>query len=261
MSINSGYKELDYCVHSVMVDMQETSTINYPRYLKWAIDSYKELNLYQSTVIKTVELQIEDNMTIDFPDDYISYVAIGVNVNGKIWTLTQRSDMVLDRRDDCPIAISEAVQMSNQLPSSQILAIVPYRYFFGGSYRGGQYVAEQYAYGGGWNYKGYFREDTEMKRFQFSSTFPKTTIILEYKATGFNCDGTVQIKSAAIPVIVSYIHWQRAENNNRVPMAEKERKRKLHIVEFEKLKHFNLAFTLSEFRDAKNKSIKSTPKR
>lgn len=261
MSIDSGYKELDYCVHSVMSDLQETSTVNYPRYLKWAIDCYQELNLYLSPVIKTVELQIEDNMTIPFPDDYISYTAIGVNVNNKIWTLTQRSDMVLDRREDCPISLAQAAAMSQQQTQSQVLAIVPYRYFFGGSYRGGQYVAEQFAYGGGWNYKGYFREDTEFKRFQFASTVPKTTIILEYKASGISCDGTVQVKREAIPAIVAYIHWHRIEHNNRVPMAEKERKRRLYIVEYEKLKHYTLSFTVSEFMDAKNKTIRSTPKR
>lgn len=262
MEINSGYKDLDYCVHSVMADLSEDTTKNYSRYLKWAIDCYNELNLYSSTVIKTAEIQVEDNNTIAFPDDYIDYTAIGVNINGYIWTLTMRNDMVLNRKDDCPVSLERAIAISEQnAPTTQVLAYVPYKYFFGGSYRGGQYVGEQYAYGGGWNYKGYYRIDEEMKRIQFASIVPKCTIILEYKASGISCDGTVQIKQPAVAAIVAFIHWKRVEFNNRVPMAEKDRARREYIVQFNILKHYNLMFTMSEYLDSKRKTIKSTPKR
>jgi len=261
MNIKSGFKELDYCVHSVMADLDETSTVNYPRYLKWAIDCFNELNLYVSPVIKTVELQIEDNLTIPYPEDYINYVAIGVNINGKLWTLTRNDDIALDRRENCPVALAEAVTLSQDQTQNQILSIIPYRYYFGGTFRGGQYVGEQYAFGGGWNYKGYYTEDHEKKRFQFSSAVPKSTIVLEYKSTGIDCDGSVQVPMPSIPAIVSYIHWKRIEHNNRVPMADKERKYSLWKVEFQKLRHYNLMFTMSEYLDNKWKTIRSTPKR
>lgn len=261
MDIKSGFKDIDYCVHSVMSDMDETSTVNYPRYLKWAIDCFHELNLYLSPVIKTVELQIEDNLTIPFPDDYINYIAIGVNLHGRLWTLTRNDDIVLDRREDCPVSLAEAAALSQEQTNTQLISIVPYRYYFGGAFRGGQYVGEQYAFGGGWNYKGYYTEDTEKKRFQFSSAIPKTTIVLEYKSSGIDCDGSVQIPLPSVAAIVSYIHWKRVEHNSSMPTVEKERKYGLWVKEFQKLKHYNLMFTMSEFRDAKNKTTRQTPKR
>lgn len=260
MEIKSGFKDIDYCVHSVMADLDETSTVNYSRYLKWAIDCFHELNLYLSPVIKTVELQIEDNLTVPFPDDYINYIAIGVNINGRLWTLTRNDDIVLRRGEECPISLQEAQALSQQT-DNQIISVIPYRYYFGGAFRGGQYVGEQYAFGGGWNYKGYYTEDTEKRRFQFASTVAKSKIILEYKSSGIDCDGSVQIQIPSVASIVSYIHWKRVEHNSSMPTVEKERKYGLWVKEFQKLKHYNLMFTMSEFLDNKWKTIRSVPKR
>jgi len=261
-ALNKGTRTMDYIASQVMADVEEVTTKNYQRYLQMGINCYLyELKLTSSPTIKTVNLTVADNGTIDFPDDYIDYVVIGVCLNGHIWTLTRNDSLCLYRGEDCPVELSEAMQLSQDQTQEQLSLLVPFGYYFGGGFRGGQYVGELYSLGGGWNGKGYYRIDTEKRRIAFSKVAPGTEIILEYSATGINCDGSMEVPFQAVPAIIAYIHWKRIEYNDKYPSHEKERKRREYIVQFQALKHYNLMFTVDEYLDAKYRTIKMTPKR
>lgn len=255
-------KNLDYICHSVMADLQESTTKNYSRYLKWAIDCFRELTLFVFPCIKTKYLSVSDTLTVPFPDDYIDYTAIGINIGGRLWTLTLNPDLVPGKLDDCDLPIDVATARPD------LGAIYPYYYFFSGAFRNGQYVGEQYSIGGGWNRKGYFNVDRERKQFQFSSLVPQTEIVLEYHSTGISCDGTVEIPYESISAFLAFIHWKRTEHDQELKrksingwLAACATQKRLWMEEFYKLKHYQLMFTVSEYLDAKWKTIKSTPKR
>lgn len=261
-TLNQGVRSIDYIANMVIAEAEDVTDRNYQRYLQLAINCYLyELKLSTSPTIKTVHLQMDDNRTIPFPEDYINYTAIGVCLNGSIWTLSLNNAMCLNRAEDCPVELAQAAQLSQDSTPEQISFIVPFNYYFTGAVRGGQYVGEQYSYGGGWNKKGYFRIDNEMRRIEFSSSVPTTDIILEYNSTGINCDGTMMIPFEAVAAVKAYVHWQRIEHNQKISSSEKERKRREYITQFNILKHYKLSFTVSEYLDAKYKTIKSTFKR
>ncbi len=253
--IQHATKNLDYCVHSVMADINDTTTKHYQQFLKWGFDAYRELNLFSLPQIKTRYLTMSANRTVELPDDYVNYTAIGINIGGQYWLLTRNDGMALRRTEDCPTDI--------QSVSSVDTTILPYSYEFSGYYRNGQYVGEQYAVGGGWNTQGYYRIDTELGRIQFSSVVPNAQIVLEYKSTGVDCDGTVEIPYQAITAVVAYIHWKRVQNdeNKRRSGGEIADRKKDWTSAFNNLKHYNLMFTMQEYLDSKWSTIKSTPRR
>lgn len=261
MNVTGATKNIDYIVHSVMADLKETDTKNFPYYLKWALDGYRELNLFSLPCIKTVCLPVSNILTIDLPDDYVKYTAIGIRLKNHIFLLGRNDDMLLRRDDDCEVPIETVVQKPDHFAG-----IFPYYYFFSGVFRNGQYVGEQYAQGGGWSRKGYYKIDEEMHRIQFSGMIPKTEIILEYKSTGLSCDGSVEVPNQAISALNAFVHWQRVEHDESLKGLRNygmqvDRKERLWKIEFNKLKHYNLMFTVQEFLDAKWRTIKQTPKR
>lgn len=261
MNVKSATKPIMYIVHSVATDLRETNTNNYPYYLKFALDCYRELNLFTLPSIKTVNLTFSDAFTVDLPDDYVNYTAIGVRIGRHIYLLGRDDKLVLNRSDECPTPIEEVLQAPDRFAQ-----LFPYGYFFSGAFRNGQYVGEQYAYGGGWNSKGYYRVDLEKHQIQFSNIIPKTEIILEYKSTGMDCDGSVEIPYEAISAMTAFVHWKRIQYDESIKnarfkaleMSDRERQWK---IEFGKLRHYRLMFTVQEFMDSKYRTIKSTPKR
>jgi len=253
---------MNYKTTSIIAELKETNTNNYQYYLQQGINCYLyELKLSSSPTIKTVTLTISNNGTIDFPNDYINYTVIGVCLNGKIWTLTQNDEMCLNRSPDCPVELDAAIALSQESTSDAISAIVPYGYYFNSAFRNGQYVGEQYSFGGGWNNKGYYRVDHEKRRFEFSRLQPGAEVILEYNATGLNCDGTMVVPFQTVAAIKNYIHWQNVEHDRSVGLGEKQRKERQYIVQFNILKHYNLMFTMDEYLDVKYRASKSTVKR
>ncbi len=254
---SQGFRNLDYAIHSVMADNMEPSSVNYQRYLKWAIDCYNDLSLYRFPSIKTVELTVKDNFTVDLPEDYVDFVAIGVYLSGRLWTLTRNDRLERKPIEDCNVPIESATQDLN----GQFAGITPYGYIFGGSFRNGQYVGEQFAYGGGWNHQGYYHVDIANRRIEFSNVIRGKKLILEYIGNGISCDGTAEIPFASVPVFTSYIHWMSAEHDRTVGDGQKERKRQLYYIEYNKYAHQTLMFTMDEFLDYKYRTVKMTPKR
>lgn len=254
-------KNLDYICHSVMADLKEVGTKNYPYYLKWAIDCFRELNLFVLPVVKTVILPVGPNNTIDLPGDFVKYTAIGVNIRGHLWLLGLNNSMVPNTIEECPVPITDVVAN----PTLTYADIYPYYYFFSGMFRGGQYVGEQYARGGGWSSRGYYMINEERRQIQFQGVVPQTEIVLEYKSTGVNCDGTVCIPYETVSAHLAFVHWQRVEHDQSLSvntrLAEAPRKERLWIKEFNKLKHYKLAFTMQEFLDNRYRTSRQTPKR
>lgn len=254
-------KPIAYVVHSVAADLGETSTKYYQKYLKWAFDCYRELNLFILPCIKTVVLTVNDNLTVDLPDDYVNYTAIGVKIGRHLYLLGRDDKLLFNQAEDCEVPIDQVVAKPDHFAG-----LFPYYYFFGGAFRNGQYVGEQYALGGGWSRKGYYRINESERKIQFGSMVPKTEVILEYKSTGVDCDGSVEIPYEAISAMTSFIHWQRIEHDEslkglRTYPSQVQQKYGLWKSEFKKLKHYTLMFTVQEYLDSKYRTLRQTPKR
>lgn len=256
--IQSATKNLDYVVHKVMADLRETNTKNYPFYLNWAFDGYQDMNLYANPKIVTKWINISGTNTICLPSDYVDYISIGINICGRLYLLGLNNNMVLNRKDECEVPIETIATKSPNITGE---GIWPFYYFFSGAFRGGQYVGEQYAMGGGWSSRGYYKIDPERKEIQFQSVVPRSEIILEYRSTGIDCDGTVEVPYAAVPAIKAFIHWQRIENNDKESLADKRGKERLYGIEFNNFRKLKQRFTIQEYLDAKYRVSTAGPSR
>ena len=259
--ITGSTKNLDYIVHAVLADLGENHTRNYAYYLHWAFAGFRDLNLYGQSTVKTKWITMSDTNTICLPDDFVDYISVGITLCGRVFLLSLNDSMSPQKCVECPVPI-------DQIPAKNFHGfdgIFPYYYFFSGAFRGGQYVGEQFAMGGGWNSHGYFKIDRERKEIQFKSVVPRAEIVLEYLSTGIECDGTVEVPYAAVPAIQAYIHWQKVEHDQRmnpkVQLDKARAKERLYGIEFKNFRKRKQKFSVSEYLENKYKVSKATPTR
>jgi len=250
---------LDYCVAQVMADRGENDTAIYEKYLSFANKAFRKMNLYTLPTIKTETLVVDELNRAWLPDDYVNYLAIGVIVGDHIVTLTLDSKLKFNLGDCKPDAMTDIVQQVGTNPNA--LGIYGYGYYFGQMWRDGQFVGEMYGIGGGYNSNGYYRLNEGEGFIQLGSVVAGQEIVLEYKATGYGCDGNVSIPYGAIDAIVSFIHWQIVEFDRAEPMNNKIRKKQLHDQDYIAARAFFNRTHISEFLDAKYRTGKQTPKR
>jgi hypothetical protein len=226
--------------------------------MQFAIHGFRKLNLYIMPNVDVAYLTPNDALVADLPVDYEKYLKIGVNVGGKIWTLTVANDGALSRKYDCGEEVSPApVPLSTVLTTQDVSDV----FWYVPHFRNGQYVGEMFSQGGGLNAAGYYRIDNEKNRIQFYSVVPKTEIYLEYKSNGLDKNGKTLIPSAAIDPIRAYIHWQLAEFDKTVSESGKARKKQIYEDAYELFNFYNWHFTEDEYYDHTYEHIKQTIKR
>ena len=253
MSDTGTYKNLDYVVSRVQSDIQDYSTAGYQRLLQMAINGYKELNYAILPVIKTKYLTLSSINTIDFPCDYVDYVVVGLVSGGQVITLSANPKIPLARKkDDCGNEVVEKVS-ATQSDDSLRLPLLGFNY--ASSHRGGQYVGERYARGGGFNRYGYFRVDHDMRRFQFQNTIPNVEVLLEYKSTGIDAMGDALLPDYATQALVDYVHYQRLRFDRRATATDKAMAFQEYSRQFIVLRKKALKFTMSEYLDAKYANV------
>lgn len=252
------YVTLDYIVRNVMVDLEEQSLNRYQTYLQYAIRGFRELNLHAINTAKIAYLPINPNKSVDLPSDYIKYTKIGVCVGGRI-VLLGLDDSLCINHDFNACGDPIEIAMNPEVSDNQ-LSIYGYGYYFLDHFHNGQYVGGLYGLGGGYNGLGYFRENKEMNQIQLTSQIPSTEIVLEYISDGLTPDGSAAIPKEAIECMIAWVHWKRCQNNPKLAnMAEL--KRRDYIVEFNKLRHFNLMFSVQDYLAMSRVNIHSAPKR
>jgi len=211
----NGFVNIDYAVNQCLVDIEDYDLAQYQRFLQFAYLGYTDLNLFVTQNVKVAYLRINDNKTVDLPNDFIDYLKIGVEINGQVWTLTLNDDMLLPRSTD---ACGETTPPDLRTIGDNVDGTEQpnYGFYFASHFRNGQYVGESYGIGGGFN-MAYFRIDHERRQIAFDSEIPDGTIILEYKSSGVKADGSTVIPRKVIPALTAYIHWRRLQYNNKKP--------------------------------------------
>lgn len=253
-----AYKTLDNIVRNVMVDIGEQSLNRYQTYLQFAIRGFRELNLHASNTTKIAYLTIQSNKAVNLPTDYVKYVKIGVCVNGRVVMLGLDDSLCINHDySDCGDPLELAM---NPQTATDALAGYAYGYYFLDHFHNGQYVGGLYGLGGGYNGKGYFRVNEAMNQIQLSSEVPSTEIVLEYISDGLSPDGSASIPVQAVECMIAWVHWKRTQHNPKM-QAQAEAMRRDFVVEFNKLKHFQLMFSVEDYLQMTRTSVHSAPKR
>ena len=250
-------KNLNYVVAMVQLDLQDYTTHNQSRILQYAIHCYKNALMYKTNkAIKVAYLTPNAVLNAPYPKDYEYYTKVAINIGSQLVTLTRNNDIPYSRKYDCGVAQKEqAVDLEAELDPF----VYSFGYYYAPHYRNGQYVGEMYSMGGGFNEAGYFREDDEMRQFQFYNV-PRSQIILEYVAD-VNADGSLLITNMDVEPIRSYIHWQLIEHDRKVPQYDKERKLGLHHNAMANRIAQEFTPVISDYLDNSYSSSKSGPKR
>lgn len=149
-----------------------------------AMSVYGQLKLATNTeyTLKVKYLPISNLGTASMPDDYVVYNKVGLVFKGEIWTLTVNDKLLPPRKDtdDCGISTTEAIEQGAE-------STVDRWYFSPHRNKEGVYIGKLYGLGGGFNSKGYFRENKANRTFDLSGV-TGSEIVLEYLSNDVGLD-------------------------------------------------------------------------
>ena len=171
------------------------------RFYEFAYRGYRELRLHHvQEGVKLSKLTPDAINCIDFPEDMIDFVGIGVHVNGKLSLLTRNDDIIITT------TLVGAVETQDN-DSGEDVDIYD-------SNTDGYYAK------GGVNYDGYYKVDWENRRIMLNSV-TRTEVVLAYVSSGTNATGETYIPVKYEPALIAYIMWQDSRyDDKRIAIAQ-----------------------------------------
>lgn len=207
----SGYTNVSSVIFEVIADLNEAGTHNFDRYLNFALRGLQEWHFDSAQEIKTVKLQMNSYNAVDFPDDYVDWCKLGIQVGDRVKTFGANDESISlnhDDTDDCGNPALNAVASCNELPGN--CESMGGYYFHNYINSHGEHLGKLFGVGGGKNCLGSWKINRERRQFQFNSEVARTNVYLEYISNGFNPCGESVINQYARNMLRTYIHWQRA---------------------------------------------------
>lgn len=187
MAKRNSLISLDGFIHKLL-DKKAIDDDQYHRLRVIATDGLRHLSIHHMPIVKQVPLTIDTNtMTADFPDDFIDYVGLVTEVDGRWWPLTRDDKMV-----DPNLSGVESEDLSDR-----------------------EYI-RSFAQPGGEN-SFYYYPDYDNRRFLFNGT-TTIVVVLRYKSTGvenvaYGSTEDIQIPVEAEETLEYYIDWQLARHD------------------------------------------------
>lgn len=215
-----------------------------------------DLNIYTLSSTSVAYLRVNPDNTVDLPDDYIDYIKIGILYNNRIWTLTVADTIALPREELCGQDIRDALVTTG--PDNTVGAGRGY-YFPVGAYNGVS-MGGMYGLTGGFNVA-YYRIDRERNQIVLDGRIPKCIVALEYQSAGIGLGTNTLIPAQAVECLVAFGVWRMKEGDSTISQSEKERAKNQYMEQLEKLRFFESACTIDEWKDAIYSSATLAPKR
>lgn len=194
------------------------------RYHVILADGLRELAIHHLPIAKTSTLDVDtDSQTADFPDDFIDYVFIAIEKEGRWWVFT-RDDSMVDK------TISGI--------TGTTLADLIYVYGPGSV--------------GGINNR-WFQTDYENEKFLFNGVISSDVVVLKYQSTGvesvaYDSTTDVQVPVYAEEAIECYLDWKVSEKD-KAALSERQWKKRQYDDALLMLRNVHSS-TFDEIRDA-----------
>lgn len=188
-----------------------------------ALSGLRELHLDVNGVVKIVELCINDNDTVDLPNDFINYTRIGmIGGDGRVYAMAR--DNQINLAPNCGV---QGRNLQNQGDWLNPYIGAPYSGFFYGvnGFTGGIFGA-----GGGSNGFGFYRLDKKTNQLWLGglNMFSNCSIILEYIGDIDAEDGDFVVNPFVIQTIKDWISWRYCFNDRNTSASEKMYKQKIY---------------------------------
>lgn len=248
----TSFLTIQQVVKSFLNERGEKSLTNYEKYINLACEGFSELSIYNlnSINVEYITVNSETNVAI-LPVDFISMVKIGVNVNGRMWTLTVNNDILMPRPETIcqnPIVTPTEVDL-NALGG----------YWFAPHWYNGGWVDTLYGVGGGIN-SAYYRIDEKNGIILFSGQVYNNEIVLEYISSGVKAGGSA-IPRSARPALKAYLHWKAIYYDTRYSRGDRDTAKRDYEEAAHALSMLTYSFTKDEFLDTVRGNYSQAPKR
>ena len=205
------------------------------RYNTICADGLRDLAIHHLPIAATTLLTVDtDDLTADFPSDFIDYIFIAVEKDGRWWVFTRDDSMV-----DKTIAGITGTTLGN--------------------------LVSVYGPGsvGGVNNR-WFQTDYENERFLFNGVSSSDVVVLKYQTTGVESTVYASTTDIEIPVYAedameNYLEWKLSEKNKE-SLSERQWKKRLYDDSILMVRSVHSS-TISEIRDAWLSSMNQTFRR
>lgn len=190
MYTDSRYTKLDEVVRKAIADLQLTTLHKYAWFLHYAIDGLRKLNYNIFPSFKSPVIDMPANKMIPYPRDMIGWVRIGWQLGDRIVAIVHDTTIVRDPEnpeDDLPYIPKE---YRNTILEPEI--------------ENRDYSTLVHAH----NDSGYFNDNEEKRRFEFSIDTQATEVIIQYIGSCVTPNTETEVPSAAVDFLVSFIHYR-----------------------------------------------------
>lgn len=197
-----GYTTFKEVVLNVLSGMGKKANMQYYLpFLQFAIRGYKKLNLFHLPMTKVAYLAMSDINTITLPDDYLSFVAVGIPYKGRVWTFTKDQGLVQ------PDSTESGLQELSSTAGEDVV-------------KGDTGSLTAYGLQGGVN-EYYYKIDIANNRIIINGLTART-VSLAYVSTGISMSETTFIPKVAEEALIAFVHWQRVQYDDDVPLGIKK---------------------------------------
>tara|TARA_R100000544_G_C2227501_1_gene61981 strand:+ start:14272 stop:15027 length:756 start_codon:yes stop_codon:yes gene_type:complete len=249
--------ELEKVVREFLIESGRTEH-RFVQALQFGISCLRELN-YDVTGSPSIKiLTVNDNDTVDLPNDYLNYIRLGfTDGRGEFRELGRNKDIALNRN------LNDCGQRGQRYDSTQKdTGLFPYYAsdYNSNHFRNGESVGRFYGAGGGNNSNGGFKIDKNYSQIQLDCYAGGSTITLEYLSDPNKAEGQFDVHPFSVETVKSWIDWKINANNPNVPVGYSEQKRLLYSrnkkLLFARMSSMSVQDMLQSFR----KGNKASPK-
>lgn len=219
----SGYVNLGQVVDSLLNE-QEISRKQRRRFLQVALEGFsRELSIYHLNTFKGTWVPVSSTLgTVDWPSDYVDFLAIGHNIDGQFWSYTEDDNMIIPQG---------TVSGQNTLNTSR-----------GENQSVERNVTAAYGTPGGVN-SDYYKIDIKNRRIIVNGESNKGYVLLYYVSSGVNGSSETVVPIFAERALKDYILWRTSKG------GEKDRSEAAYERSAKVLRDHEGSFTKDQFLD------------
>jgi len=206
-----------------------------------AIRGVNELDSTMNFNLKSLYISVEDDGTVQLPDDYLDYAAIYVLGPQNTLVPLARNDKInvsvdpiLDQ-DGNPILDEKGEPIYGTTPKTKGVGDFPLLYDseFGQDiiYATRLYNSAVYGAGGGKNQYGYYKLDIMNNAIQLDLRDDVDFIVLDYISESVDAKYDILIPAIFRDMITAWVNWRAIQFKKNIPDASKERAKRDYFRE------------------------------
>lgn len=229
--------------------------------LQFGISCLRELQFDVTGSPVIVNLPVNDNDTVDLPNDYLNYIRIGyVDQSGRFKELGRNKSIALNRNiNDCGKRGQRTGTNYTDDRYDYIDVYYPSEYY-ASHFVNGENIGRFYGAGGGNNVRGSFRIDKNYNQIQLENYQGGDTLTLEYLADPNKSEGEFDIHPFAVETVKAWIDWKINFNNPNIPLGYSEQKRLLYSRNKKMLMSRMSSMSVQDMLQSFRKGNKASPK-